>query len=228
MDRQWVFGWYDGGRAGILRARHVGTLHELTTATAEPGARVVITADDELIRRALEGDQKAYAALVERYRGALYHIVIKMVRRPEEAEDLVQESFIKAFGALASYRFEYRFSTWLYKIAANCAIDFLRKRRIDAMSLDRPVSTPDGEIQVELADWTYNPEETLHKQRQQVSIAAAIESLPEKYREVIVMRHSQDMPYYEIAQQLGVPVGTVKARIFRARELLKKQLRGIR
>jgi RNA polymerase sigma-70 factor (ECF subfamily) len=189
---------------------------------------VVITADDELIRRALEGDQKAYAALVERYRGALYHIVLKMVRRPEEAEDLVQEAFIKAFGALASYRFEYRFSTWLYKIAANSAIDYLRKRRIDALSLDRPVATPDGEIQVELADWTYNPEETLHKHRQRVSIAAAIESLPEKYREVILMRHSQDMPYHEIARSLGVPVGTVKARIFRARELLKKQLRGIR
>jgi RNA polymerase sigma-70 factor (ECF subfamily) len=188
----------------------------------------VITADDELIRKALEGDQKAYAALVERYRGALYHIVIKMVRRPEEAEDLVQDAFIKAFGALASYRFEYRFSTWLYKIAANCAIDFLRKRRIDAMSLDRPVATADGEIQVELADWTYNPEETLYKHRQRVSIAAAIEALPEKYREVIVMRHSQDLPYYEIAQRLGVPVGTVKARIFRARELLKKQLKGIR
>jgi RNA polymerase sigma factor (sigma-70 family) len=188
----------------------------------------VITADDELIRRALDGDQKAYTVLVERYRGALYHIVIKMVRRPEEAEDLVQEAFIKAFGALASYRFEYRFSTWLYKIAANSAIDYLRKRRIDAMSLDRPVATADGEIQVELADWTYNPEETLYKHRQSISIAAAIDALPEKYREVIVMRHSQDLSYQEIARQLDVPVGTVKARIFRARELLKKQLKGIR
>ena len=83
MVLQWVFGWYDGGCAGILRGRHPGTPHELIPASAEPGAsRVVITADDELIRRALEGDQKAYAALVERYRGALYHIVIKMVRRP--------------------------------------------------------------------------------------------------------------------------------------------------
>lgn len=187
-----------------------------------------MTPDDELIRRALEGDQQACTVLVERYRGALYHIVVKMVRRPEEAEDLVQEAFIKAFGALGSYRFEYRFSTWLYKIAANCAIDFLRKRRIDALSLDRPVATADGEIQVELADWTYNPEETLHKHRQRVSIAAAIEALPEKYKEVILMRHSQDLSYHEIARQLDVPVGTVKARIFRARELLKKQLKGIR
>lgn len=186
------------------------------------------TADDELIRLALEGDQRAYTSLVERYRGALYHIVIKMVRRPEEAEDLVQEAFIKAFGALKTYRFEYRFSTWLYKIAANCAIDFLRKRKIEAMSLDRPVATADGEVHVELADWTYNPEETLHKHRQRVSIAAAIEALPPKYKEVIVMRHSHDMPYFEIAKQLDVPVGTVKARIFRARELLKKELKGIR
>lgn len=184
--------------------------------------------DDDLIRQALEGDERAYAELVGRYRSALFHIVVKMVRRPEEAEDLVQEAFIKAFGALKSYRFEYRFSTWLYKIAANCAIDYLRKKKIDAMSIDRPVETSDGEVQVELADWTYNPEETLYRQRQRVSIAEAIEALPEKYKEVIVMRHTEDMAYDEIAARLGVPVGTVKARIFRARELLKKELKGIR
>ena len=184
--------------------------------------------DDELIRQALQGDERAYADLVERYRGALYHIVIKMVRRPEEAEDLVQEAFIKAFGALRSYRFEYRFSTWLYKIAANCAIDYLRKRKIEAMSLDRPVETSDGEVQVELADWTYNPEETLFKQRQRLSIAEAIAALPPRYKEVILMRHRDDLPYCEIARRLGVPVGTVKARIFRARELLKKELKGVR
>jgi RNA polymerase sigma-70 factor (ECF subfamily) len=184
--------------------------------------------DDELIRQALAGNERACTDLVERYRGALFHIIVKMVRRPEEAEDLVQEAFIKAFGALKSYRFEYRFSTWLYKIAANCAIDYLRKRKIDAMSLDRPVETSDGEVSVELADWTYNPEETLYKQRQRISIAEAIDALPEKYKEVIVMRHSEDMAYDEIAKQLGVPVGTVKARIFRARELLKKELKGIR
>lgn len=186
------------------------------------------TGDDELIRNALAGDESAYTNLVERYKGALYHVVIKMVRRPEEAEDLVQETFIKAFGALKSYRFEYRFSTWLYKIAANCAIDFLRKRKIEAMSLDRPVNTADGVVQVELADWTYNPEETLYKNRQRVSIASAIDALPPKYKEVIVMRHSQDMPYFQIAKKLDVPVGTVKARIFRARELLKKELKSIR
>lgn len=185
-------------------------------------------ADDELIRQALDGDQRAYAELVEKYRGALFHIIVKMVRRPEEAEDLVQEAFIKAFGALKSYRFEYRFSTWLYKIAANCAIDYLRKKKIDAMSIDRPVTTSDGEVQVELADWTYNPEETLYRQRQRISIAEAIDALPEKYREVIVMRHTEDLAYDEIANKLGVPVGTVKARIFRARELLKKELKGIR
>jgi len=184
--------------------------------------------DDELIRKALAGDQRAYTELVERYRGALFHIVVRMVRRPEEAEDLVQEAFIKAFGALQTYRFEYRFSTWLYKIAANCAIDFLRRRKIEALSLDRPVATADGEVKVELADWTFNPEETFHRHRQRVTIAEAIEALPTKYKEVIVMRHQRDMPYSEIAQMLGVPVGTVKARIFRARELLKKGLRGVR
>ncbi len=183
--------------------------------------------DEQLIKRALAGDQKAYTSLVERHRAAIFHIINKIVRNNEGANDLVQETFMKAFANLASYRSEYRFSTWLYKIAANASIDFLRKRRIKALSLDRPVQTEDGTIEIEVPDYSYHPERELVRKEQRNTIEEAIQSLPDKYREVIVYRHKEDKSYDEIADLLDIPVGTVKARIFRARELLKKKLKHL-
>ncbi|MFH1686455.1 MAG: sigma-70 family RNA polymerase sigma factor [bacterium] len=181
----------------------------------------------ELIEQALAGKQQAYAALTERHRASVFQIILKIVRDRETAQDLAQETFMKAFASLASYRSEYRFSTWLYKIAANTSIDFLRKKRINALSLDRPVETRDGSIEFEVADNSHNPERDLERKQIRFSIEAAIDSLPGKYREVIICRHKEDKSYEEIADLLGVPVGTVKARIFRARELLKKKLRAV-
>ena len=183
--------------------------------------------DEQLIKQALTGDQRAYRELLNRHSQSIYHVIFKIVRNPDESADLVQETFMKAFGSLATYRFEYRFSTWLYKIAANNAIDFLRKKRIEALSLDKPIQTKDGEVGFEVPDWSQNPEENLYRRRREITIQDAISSLPAKYREVIVLRHQQDKSYEEIAEQLGLPVGTVKARIFRARELLKKKLKAI-
>ncbi|MFC1475752.1 sigma-70 family RNA polymerase sigma factor [Candidatus Zixiibacteriota bacterium] len=182
--------------------------------------------DEVLIRSALKGDQEAYKKLLERHRHAIFHIAYKIVRNSEEAADLVQETFMKAFGSLATYRFEYRFSTWLYRIAANNAIDMLRKRKIEALSLDRPVETKDGTVELQLPDWTHNPEFDFTRKQRRISIEEAIEALPDKYREVIVFRHNEDKSYDEIARILDIPVGTVKARIFRARELLKKKLKS--
>lgn len=178
-----------------------------------------------LIADALEGNQRAYTALTNKHKPAVYQIVFKIVRNKETANDLVQETFMKAFASLASYRSEYRFSTWLYRIAANASIDFLRKKRIKALSLDRPIDTKDGSVELEVADNTYNPERELVRKEQRYSIEDAITSLPDKYRQVIIYRHKDDKTYEEIADLLGIPVGTVKARIFRARELLKKKLR---
>jgi RNA polymerase sigma factor (sigma-70 family) len=190
---------------------------------------ILVKEDDQiLIKKALEGNERAYKTLLERHKDAVFHIIVKIVRSQEEARDLVQETFMKAFSSLASYNFQYRFTTWLYKIAANNCIDFLRKKRLDALSLDQPVVTKDGEVTFELPDWTYSPEADLASKQKSLSIDQAIDSLPEKYREVIVFRHKQDKSYEEIAQILGIPVGTVKARIFRARELLKKKLKSFR
>ena len=182
--------------------------------------------DAELIAQALRGNQKAYKELTERHRASVYHIVYKIVRDGETANDLVQETFMKAFASLASYRPEYRFSTWLYKIAANCSIDYLRKKRIRALSLDRHLDGESGSREIEIADYSYHPERDLERKEQRFSIEEAIESLPQKYREVIIYRHKDDKSYEEIADLLDMPIGTVKARIFRARELLKKKLKS--
>lgn len=183
--------------------------------------------DTTLISSALGGSQKAYASLTTRHRQSVYHIVYKIIRDTETTNDLVQETFMKAFASLATYRSEYKFSTWLYRIAANCSIDFLRKKRIKALSLDRQIQTADGTVSIEVPDNSFNPEQDLVRKQQRVNIEQAIQSLPDKYREVIIYRHKDDKSYDEIADLLDIPVGTVKARIFRARELLKKKLRGI-
>jgi RNA polymerase sigma factor (sigma-70 family) len=150
------------------------------------------------------------------------------VRNNDEAQDLVQETFIKAFSSLKSYNPSYRFTTWLYKIAANSSIDHIRKKRLQTFSLDQPIDTRDGQVEVEVADMSYHPERDLADKQQRTSISDAIDSLPDKYRQVIIMRHQEDKSYEQIAEILHVPVGTVKARIFRARELLKKKLKMLR
>ncbi len=132
---------------------------------------------------------------------------------------------MKAFSSLATYRSEYKFSTWLYRIAANSAIDHLRKQRIKTLSLDSPPEGIDGPMDIEVADESFNPEKDLEERERRISINDAIDSLPEKYRVVIMYRHRDDKSYEEIAEALSIPIGTVKARIFRARELLKKKLR---
>ncbi len=191
---------------------------------------IVLVADDDqiLIKKALAGKENAYKVLLNRHKDAVFRMIVKIVRNQEEAQDLLQETFVKAFGALSSYKFSYRFTTWLYKIAVNNCIDFLRKKRLNSLSLDQPVPTEDGEVTIELADWTYNPEKDWASKKRALSIDSAIQSLPQKYREVILFRHKQDKSYEEIAEVLNIPVGTVKARIFRARELLKKKLKSLR
>jgi RNA polymerase sigma factor (sigma-70 family) len=189
----------------------------------------LVKQDDQiLIKKALAGKEAAFKLLLNKHKDAVFRMIVKIVHNQEEARDLVQETFMKAFGALSSYKSQYRFTTWLYKIAANNCIDFLRKKRLNSLSLDQPLETKNGEVTIELADWTYNPEADLTSKQKSLSIDMAINSLPQKYQEVIIFRHKQDKSYEEIAEILGIPVGTVKARIFRARELLKKKLKSLR
>lgn len=178
----------------------------------------------DLIKRALDGDQKAYEGLLKRYQSGIYNMIYQMIKNREETEDLVQESFIKAFRSLESYNENYAFSTWLYKIAFNHCIDAIRKKKLKTLPLDRPIQLAEGEIQHEIRDDSHCPEgDYLFLERKKL-IQKTIDSLPERYRVAIVLRHQKEHSYEEIAQMLDIPIGTVKARIFRAREMLKKKL----
>ncbi|MFT4604340.1 MAG: RNA polymerase sigma factor (sigma-70 family) [Rhodothermales bacterium] len=184
--------------------------------------------DRELVTAALAGRQSAYQELMEKYQGALTRHVQKMVHGSNDIDDLVQECFIKAFGALKSYSSDYAFSTWLYKIATNHTIDFLRKKRLKTFSIDRPIKTKDGEVEYEIPDTDYRPDRHIVEDQRRELIQEAIDALPPKYHMVIVMRHQQEKSYEEIARELDLPLGTVKAHIFRARALLYKHLRDQR
>lgn len=184
--------------------------------------------DREFVERALAGDQRAYRDLENKYRDALTRHVGKMVRDSRQVEDLVQEAIIKAFTSLSSYSADYAFSTWLYKIATNHTIDYLRKKKLQTLSIDKPVQTKDGELQLELPDTTWRPDKHIVADQRNELINAAIAELPEKYHRVIVMRHVDDLSYEEIAVELDLPLGTVKAHIFRARALLYKYLKDKR
>ena len=181
--------------------------------------------DRDLVERALQGDEHAYGLLMQKYGKALYHHIYRMVRSKGEVEDLVQESFIKAFSALSSYSSDYAFSTWLYKIATNHTIDYLRKKKLPTFSIDKPIQTKDGNLEYEVPDVTYRPDRHVVADQRRELIQEAIDSLPKKYHRVIVLRHQQEKSYEEIAQELDLPLGTVKAHIFRARKLLYKYLR---
>lgn len=181
--------------------------------------------DQGLVKDALAGSQEAFSQLMEKYRNPIHHHIYRMVRDKRQVEDLVQEIFIKAFSSLASYSTNFAFSTWLYKIATNHTIDYLRRRKLSTLSIDQPVKTKDGELEYELPDSTYRPDRHIVEDQRRLLIQEAIDSLPPKYYRVIVLRHQQEKSYEEIAQELDLPLGTVKAHIFRARELLYKRLR---
>ncbi|MFQ5638803.1 MAG: sigma-70 family RNA polymerase sigma factor, partial [bacterium] len=132
----------------------------------------------------------------------------------------------KAFKALPSFNEEYAFSTWLYKIAINNCIDHMRKKRLKTYSINKPVQSKDGELGREFPDTSMSPDKHILSVEKSKIIETAIDELPENYKIAIVLRHSEEKSYEEIAQLLNIPLGTVKARIFRAREMLKKKLKG--
>ena len=184
--------------------------------------------DQDLVSRALNGDQSGYSLLVKKYQRGLHLHIKRTIGDFPGIEDLVQEAFMKAFKALDTYSTNYAFSTWLYKIASNHAIDYKRKKRLATISLNSPISTKDGEIQHEISDNTYRPDQSIEGGQRTTIIQDAIDQLPPKYNRVIVMRHQQEKTYEEIAQELDLPLGTVKAHIFRARRLMYLHLRDNR
>jgi len=180
---------------------------------------------DMLVKMAISGDQDAYEELVRRYQPGLFKMIYQMIKNREETEDLVQETFIKAFKSLESYNNKYAFSTWLYKIAYNHSIDAIRKKKLRVFSIDRPIKVKDGDVMPQICDDSSSPERELMYREKKKIIHNYISLLPERYRRVIVLRHQEEYSYEEISKMLNIPIGTVKARIFRAREIIKKRLK---
>ncbi len=202
--------------------------HRARRRTKEKKAKTRIDSRSEdfsTIREALAGHQDAYDKLMRKYHDAIHNLIYRMIRNKEEVEDLTQEAFINAFASLPSFNEEFAFSTWLYKIATNNCIDYIRKKKLETFSINKPVEAKDSEVLFEVPDTTYQPDKAIIAQQRKELVEEAIESLPEKYRRVIILRHHQEKNYEEIAKTLKLPIGTVKAHIFRAREMLYRYLR---
>jgi RNA polymerase sigma factor (sigma-70 family) len=175
--------------------------------------------DYQLVLKAREGNQKAYADLMQRYKDSIYFMSLKMVNNREDAMDITVETFAKAFEKLDKYQPEFAFSTWLFRVATNNCIDFLRKKKLSTVSIDNMMDE-DDDRPMQIKSDTLNPEETSIKKQQSKDLKVLIESLPARYRNLLTLRYFDELSYEEIAQQLDLPLGTVKAQLFRAKYLL--------
>ncbi|MEJ2003406.1 MAG: sigma-70 family RNA polymerase sigma factor [Cyclobacteriaceae bacterium] len=178
--------------------------------------------DFKLIDRAVDdGDEQAYAKLMERYKRPVYHMILKMVRNVDDAEDLTIEAFAKAFKNLHRFKKDYTFSTWLFRIATNNAIDFIRKKKLETMSLDTSYHDDNGEaVQIDVEDKNLNPQEKAIKAQKIELIQLFVTKLPSKYQRLVRLRYFEELSYEEIATELDAPLGTIKAQLHRARELM--------
>lgn len=177
--------------------------------------------DFELIDSALEGDEKAYADLMEKYRKSVYHTILKMVRNVDDAEDLTIEAFAKAFKNLEKFKKDYTFSTWLFRVATNNCIDFIRKKKLDTMSINADITKDDGDsISIDIKDKNLDPQEEAIKSQKIELVRKFVNLLPAKYQKLVKLRYFEELSYDEIAKELDAPLGTVKAQLHRARELL--------
>lgn len=183
--------------------------------------------DYHLVQRAIkEGEQKAFGELMERYREPVYFMLLKMVNNKNDAEDLTIEAFGKAFRRLHQYTPQFAFSTWLFKIATNNCIDYIRKKRIRAISLDQGFQTDDGEtIEISVKDAVLDPAEAMQKEERIRKMRDIVDKLKPRYRRLVEMRYFDEMAYEEIAEELDLPLGTVKAQLFRAREFLFQMMK---
>jgi RNA polymerase sigma factor (sigma-70 family) len=187
--------------------------------------------DYRLVQAALDrGDQGAYAELMNNYRDTLYFMMLKMTNNPQDAEDMTIEAFGKAFRNLRQYTPEYAFSTWLFKIASNNCIDFIRKARMNITTSISGGDLADGtdNLNEVIPSGTLDPEESYIRQQKAAHLREVVEKLKPHYRHLVEMRYFDEKSYEEIAQELDLPLGTVKAQLFRAREFLFHMLKNSR
>lgn len=178
--------------------------------------------DFNLIDKAvLEGDESAFAELMKRYKNPVYHMILKMVRNVDDAEDLTIEAFAKAFKNLSRFKKDYTFSTWLFRIATNNAIDFIRKKKLDTYSLNTSFSDDSGEaVTIDVEDNQLTPDDAAINAQKIELVRMFVDKLPAKYQRLVKLRYFDELSYEEIAKELDAPLGTVKAQLHRARELM--------
>lgn len=178
--------------------------------------------DLKLVRLATaKGDQKAYAGLMGRYRDSVYYMLLKMVGNKDDADDLTIEAFAKAFKRLDQYTPSFAFSTWLFKIATNNCIDFIRKKKNNTFSIDKTFEGSEGgEMSMTLKSDFLDPEQKMQQQQKVKMLHDVVDKLKPRYRQLVELRYFEELSYEEIAVRLELPIGTVKAQLFRARELL--------
>lgn len=183
--------------------------------------------DAELITKSIAGREDGFEELVSRYQRPIVSYVYRMLNDYDASLDVTQEVFIKVYNSLERYSSEYKFSTWLYRIAHNAAIDHIRRNSKNLQSLE--TENQDGTYQMQLESSRPTPEEDRERSEWRTEIEAVVRCLPEVYRELIVLRHSRDLSYGEIAEITNLPLGTVKNRLFRAREMMREMFveRGI-
>ena len=185
--------------------------------------------DHELVRLVLDGDGTAYRGLVERYQGRIYNVCYGMVRNPEDAKDLAQDAFVKAFKNLHRFRLESSFYTWLCRIAMNVSIDWLRRQKVrKAEAFDEGIASRDSSGVISLAHHRNDPGKDLERKRIYAAILDALDELPEDQRHVVVLLEIEGMAYKEIASVLDIPEGTVMSRLYYARKKLQSSLEGVR
>lgn len=177
--------------------------------------------DLRLVEAAKNGSQAAFGELMERYRESVYFTMFKMVKNSDDADDLTIEAFGKAFNRIDQYSPSFAFSTWLFKIASNNCIDFIRKKRVKVTSLDTGYTRGDGEVMyLEVSSQSQNPEEVIIHGQKVKLMRDLVTKLKPRYRELVELRYFEELSYEEIAETLDLPLGTVKAQLFRAREFL--------
>ena len=196
----------------------------VATAPARIPVPILTSPDEELVRRVLAGETGRFEDLVRRHQKQIVNFIYRMVGDFDTALDLSQEVFLRVYQALDRYDPRYHFTTWIYRIASNCAIDRLRRHNPPTVSLDQTPPSGEGAGRLQIASSDQNPAESFEAWETVHKLEAAIRRLPAGYRRLIVLRHVNSLRYEQIAAVTGLPLGTVKNRIFRARAILRREI----
>ncbi len=186
-----------------------------------------MTDDRELVKRTLRGDRKAFEMIIRKHQQPLFNYIGRQVGEKEMALDFTQEVFLRAYASLSTFRPEFKFTTWLYRIASNFIIDHWRKKRPTLLSLDQPLNPGEEGSCLEAADPAPSVADRLEKAELRDRIAQSLKSLPDDLRELFVLRHVSGFSYEEIAEIKKQPVGTIKSKVFKAKEMLRRILGGM-